>query len=85
MHQAKAFYYEETTDVEGFCDKLMEDIIKVIDTLNRIELRYKAVRIDQCLPPDRVESIKRTYDDEIRQLEKSYRQYQQLFSLPKNS
>ena len=49
MYQAEVFYNDEVTDVEGFCDKLMEDIIRVIDTLHKIELRYKAVRMNGAI------------------------------------
>lgn len=71
----------EAADADGFYDKLMENIIKVIEIINKIESEHETGRIE-C-PSDR-ESMKQAYNKEIRRLNKSYREYRKLINRTKN-
>ena len=72
-----AYYNEDPIDVDCFCDKLMEDIIKVIDTLNRLESRHISAHKND-LPVDISDLLLQAYNKDMHNLQKSYQKYREL-------
>ncbi len=79
-----ANYDEESTDLDCFCDELMEDIIKVIDTLNRLESRHLSVHKNNFAPADISDLLLQTYNKNMHNLRKSYHKYRELTGQPRN-
>lgn len=80
-----AYPNEEHNAVDCFCDKLMQDIIEVIDTLNRLETRRLGIRANTVTPDaDVSDLLLQKYNKNMHNLRESYRKYRELTQRPQN-